>query len=127
MHICEGTLSGSTSGMLVLGGGYIGLELGQAYAALGTRVSVAEMKPTILPGVDPQLVAPLAKRVQTQFEELLLAGAEVHAHQALVAADAVALVHDRVADLGLGQVLQPVVEARLARRFAAGAPRRAGV
>ena len=62
-----------------------------------------------------------------QFEEFLLAGAEVHAHQALVAADAVALMHHRVADLELGQVLQPVVETGLARGFAPGTAWRAGV
>ena len=62
-----------------------------------------------------------------QFEEFLLAGAEVHAHQALVAADAVAFMHHRVADLELGQILQPVVETGLARRFAPATARCAGV
>ncbi len=62
-----------------------------------------------------------------QFEEFLLAGAEIHADQAPVAADAVAFMHHRIADLEFGEVLQPVVEAGLARRFAPGAARRAGV
>ncbi len=61
-----------------------------------------------------------------QFEEFLLAEAEVHAHQALVAADAVAFVHHRVADLELGQILQPVIEACLLGRLAPGAAGRAG-
>ena len=42
--------------MLVMGGGYIGLELGQAYAALGSAVKVVEMQASILPEVDPDLV-----------------------------------------------------------------------
>ena len=58
--------------LLVLGGGYIGLEIGQAYAALGARVSVAELKASLLPGVDPQLVRPLARRLQEQFDDILL-------------------------------------------------------
>ena len=42
--------------MLVVGGGYIGLELGSVYAALGTKVSIAEMTPGFLPGTDRDLV-----------------------------------------------------------------------
>src|SRR5262249_15878460 len=46
--------------LLVVGGGYVGLELGTVYAALGTKVTVVEMMGTLLPGVDPELVKPLA-------------------------------------------------------------------
>ena len=46
--------------LLVVGGGYIGLELGSVYAALGTKVSVVEMTPGLLPGADRDLVKPLA-------------------------------------------------------------------
>jgi dihydrolipoamide dehydrogenase len=53
--------------LLVVGGGYIGLELGQAYAALGSRVTLVEMTPGLLPGVDRDLVAPLARRVERTF------------------------------------------------------------
>ena len=42
--------------MLVVGGGYIGLELGSVYAVLGTKVSIAEMTPGFLPGADRDLV-----------------------------------------------------------------------
>jgi len=49
--------------MLVVGGGYIGLELGTVYAALGTEVSVVEMMPSLLPGVDRDLVSILGKRL----------------------------------------------------------------
>ena len=48
--------------MLVIGGGYIGLELGTVYAALGTKVSVVEMTPALLPGADRDLVSVLEKR-----------------------------------------------------------------
>jgi dihydrolipoamide dehydrogenase len=58
--------------LLVVGGGYIGLELGSVYAALGTRVSVVEMLPGPLPGADRDLVAPLHKRLQKMFETILL-------------------------------------------------------
>ncbi|MHC4647923.1 MAG: FAD-dependent oxidoreductase, partial [Planctomycetota bacterium] len=49
--------------MLVIGGGYIGLELASVYAALGTNVSVVEMTPNLMPGTDPELVSVLAKRL----------------------------------------------------------------
>ncbi|MEE9219880.1 MAG: dihydrolipoyl dehydrogenase [Acidobacteriota bacterium] len=58
--------------LLVVGGGYIGLELGSVYAALGSRVTVVEMMPSLLPGVDSDLVRPLHRRVQEQFEDILL-------------------------------------------------------
>ena len=58
--------------LLVVGGGYIGLELGSVYAALGTRVSVVEMLPGLLPGADRDLVLPLHKRLEKMFEAILL-------------------------------------------------------
>ena len=58
--------------LLVVGGGYIGLELGSVYAALGTRVTVVEMLPGILPGADRDLVLPLHKRLEKMFESILL-------------------------------------------------------
>jgi dihydrolipoamide dehydrogenase len=58
--------------MLVVGGGYIGLELGTVYAALGTEVSVVEMMPGLLPGVDRDLVTPLAKRMGGVFKSIML-------------------------------------------------------
>jgi len=58
--------------LLVVGGGYIGLELGSVYAALGTRVTVVEMLPGLLPGADRDLVAPLHKRLEKLFEAILL-------------------------------------------------------
>jgi dihydrolipoamide dehydrogenase len=58
--------------MLVVGGGYIGLELGSVYAALGSRVSVVEMLSGLLPGADRDLVAVLEKRVAKSFERILV-------------------------------------------------------
>jgi dihydrolipoamide dehydrogenase len=49
--------------LLVVGGGYIGLELGSVYAALGSRVTIVEMTPGLLPGADRDLVNILAKRI----------------------------------------------------------------
>jgi len=60
------------SSMLVVGGGYIGLELGTVYAALGTKVSVVEMLPGLLPGADRDLVLPLHKRMEKIFDSILL-------------------------------------------------------
>src|SRR5258707_2099417 len=58
--------------LLVVGGGYIGLELGSVYAALGTRVSVVGMLPGLLPGADRDLVLPLHKRLEKMFQGILL-------------------------------------------------------
>lgn len=58
--------------LLVIGGGYIGLELGTVYATLGAKVTVVEMTPGLLPGVDRDLVKPLASRLEGLFHEILL-------------------------------------------------------
>jgi dihydrolipoamide dehydrogenase len=58
--------------LLVVGGGYIGLELGSVYAALGTRVTVVEMLSGLLPGADRDLVLPLHKRLEKMFDDILL-------------------------------------------------------
>ncbi len=66
--------------MLVVGGGYIGLELGSVYAALGTEVSVVEMLPNILMGADRDIVTVLEKSLKPKFNQIMLntkvAGAE---------------------------------------------------
>jgi len=56
--------------LLVIGGGYIGLELGQVYAGLGSKVSVVEMLPEIMAGADRDLVRPLKKRLDEDFAEI---------------------------------------------------------
>ncbi len=58
--------------LLVVGGGYIGLELGSAYAALGSKVSVVEMTDGLLPGCDRDLVSVLKRRLDKKFSEILL-------------------------------------------------------
>ncbi|MFN8060601.1 MAG: dihydrolipoyl dehydrogenase [Vicinamibacterales bacterium] len=58
--------------LLVVGGGYIGLELGTVYAALGSKVSVVEMTDGLLPGADRDLVSVLAKRVSAIAEKVML-------------------------------------------------------
>jgi len=65
-------LSDVPSTLLVVGGGYIGLELGTVYAALGTKVSVVEMLPGLLPGADRDLVLPLHKRMEKILDSILL-------------------------------------------------------
>jgi dihydrolipoamide dehydrogenase len=58
--------------LLVVGGGYIGLELGSVYAALGTKVTVVEMTDGLLPGADRDLVNILAKRIESICDAVLL-------------------------------------------------------
>ena len=58
--------------LLVVGGGYIGLELGSVYAALGSAVTIVEMTGGLLPGADRDLVAVVQKRVTERMEQILL-------------------------------------------------------
>ena len=60
------------SSLLIIGGGYIGLELGSVYATLGSKVSVVEMMPGLLPGADRDLVNILAKRLEKLFTKIRL-------------------------------------------------------
>ncbi len=57
--------------LAVIGGGYIGLELGMVYAKLGSRVTIVEMLDQLLPGTDAELVRPVARKAQAS-------GLEVH-------------------------------------------------
>jgi len=57
--------------LLVIGGGYIGLELGTVYAALGSKVTVVEMLPQLMTGADRDLVSQLKRRLDAQFEAIL--------------------------------------------------------
>ena len=72
--------------LLVVGGGYIGLELGTVYGALGSHVTVVEMTSGLLPGADRDLVEPLAARLGGEFEELML---DTRVTELAVAGDAV--------------------------------------
>jgi dihydrolipoamide dehydrogenase len=58
--------------LLVIGGGIIGLEMATVYDALGSRVTVVEMLDRLIPGCDPDLVAPLQKRIAARYEAIHL-------------------------------------------------------
>ncbi len=58
--------------LLVIGGGYIGLELGQVYAGFGSKVTVVEMTSGLLPGTDRDLLRPLTRRLKEELEEVCL-------------------------------------------------------
>jgi dihydrolipoamide dehydrogenase len=58
--------------MLILGGGIIGLEMATVYRSLGARITVIEMMDQLMPGADPDIVAPLAKRLGKLYEKILL-------------------------------------------------------
>lgn len=63
--------------LLVIGGGYIGLEMGTVYAQLGTKVSVVELLDGLLPGADRDLVKPLHKRLTSLFGERIYLNTKV--------------------------------------------------
>ena len=58
--------------MLILGGGIIGLEMATVYRALGAEITVIEMMDQLMPGADPDIVAPLAKRLGKLYDKILL-------------------------------------------------------
>jgi dihydrolipoamide dehydrogenase len=58
--------------LLIIGGGIIGLEMATVYDALGSRVSVVEFMDRLIPGADPDIVKPLAKRIEKRYEKILL-------------------------------------------------------
>ncbi|QDV10447.1 Dihydrolipoyl dehydrogenase [Rosistilla oblonga] len=63
--------------MLVVGGGYIGLELGSVYAQLGSKVSIVELMDGLLPGADRDLVKPLQKRIEKLVDGRLFLNTKV--------------------------------------------------
>jgi len=58
--------------LLVIGGGVIGVELGQVYASLGSAVSVVEFLPGLIPGADKDIVKPLQRKLKKQFSSIML-------------------------------------------------------
>ncbi len=58
--------------LLIIGGGYIGLEIGTVYSALGSKVVVVEATDGLLPTADRDLVKPLENRLRKQFEAIYL-------------------------------------------------------
>src|SRR5215475_79946 len=67
--------------LLVIGGGYIGLEMGSVYATLGTEVSVVEMTSGLLPGVDRDLVYLLSARLKQSMTAIMLDTTVVAMHE----------------------------------------------
>lgn len=63
--------------LLVVGGGYIGLEMGSVYASLGSKVTVVELLDGLLMGADRDLVKPLQKRLETLFEKRIYLNTKV--------------------------------------------------
>jgi dihydrolipoamide dehydrogenase len=61
-----------SGGILVIGGGIIGLEMACVFDALGSKVSVVELTPQLMPGCDPDLVRPLERRVRARYSQILL-------------------------------------------------------
>ncbi len=58
--------------LLVVGGGIIGLEMATVYDALGSKVSVVELSPGLIPGVDRDVVRPLERRIKKRYENIFL-------------------------------------------------------
>lgn len=58
--------------MLVIGGGIIGLEMATVYNALGSKISVVELQDSIIPGTDKDIIKPLLKKIQGQYEAVYL-------------------------------------------------------
>jgi dihydrolipoamide dehydrogenase len=58
--------------MLIVGGGIIGLEMATVYDALGTKITVVELMDQLIPGADPDIVKPLARRIEKRYEKILL-------------------------------------------------------
>ena len=58
--------------LLVLGGGIIGLEMATVYHALGSKVTIVELMDQIIPGADKDIVTPLMKKIQGQYENIYL-------------------------------------------------------
>ena len=63
-------LDGVPENLLIIGGGYIGLEMGTIYSALGSKVTVVEFMPNLLPGADHDVVKPLEKRLLKDFASI---------------------------------------------------------
>jgi Pyruvate/2-oxoglutarate dehydrogenase complex, dihydrolipoamide dehydrogenase (E3) component, and related enzymes len=74
-------LSEIPDSLLVVGGGIIGLELGQVYSALGSKVTVAEFLPDLITAADKDIVKPLKTQLESQFENIYLSSKVVKINQ----------------------------------------------
>lgn len=80
--------------LLVVGGGYIGLEMGMVYAGLGSRVTMVEFLERLLVGADPDLVKPVIRRCEQRFEQILTGSKVVKVEQAEGGAYDVTIEHE---------------------------------
>ncbi|MEA3288026.1 MAG: dihydrolipoyl dehydrogenase [Candidatus Marinimicrobia bacterium] len=64
-------LDGIPEKLMIVGGGYIGLEMGTIYSAMGSDVTVVEFMPNLLPGADADVVKPLLQRLKKDFKSIL--------------------------------------------------------
>ena len=75
-------LSNIPESLLIIGGGYIGLEMGSIYHAMGSKITIIEFMPNILPGADEDLIKPLIRKLKRSFNNIYLSSrvtnAEVH-------------------------------------------------
>lgn len=94
--------------LMVIGGGYIGLELGTVYAELGSKVTVVEMTDTLLPGVDRDLVKPLRKRLDARLEAIQLGTTVKHLTDTGEAVDATLVSADGESTEAFDRVLVAV-------------------
>jgi dihydrolipoamide dehydrogenase len=58
--------------LLIIGGGIIGLEMATVYDALGSKVTMVEFMDRLIPGADPDIVKPLARRIEKRYEKIML-------------------------------------------------------
>ena len=91
--------------LLVIGGGYIGMELGTVYSSMGSQVTVIEALPTILAGADPDLARPVLKLAESRFKEIRLGakvtsmatkGAKIEVSSQLADGEKLSELYDRV-------------------------------
>lgn len=93
--------------LLVIGGGYIGLEMGTVYARLGSQVSVVELTDGLLPGVDRELVKPLHKRMSALLSDRIYLNTKVGS--VTVAGDAVEVTFEGPGKFGVERFARVLV------------------
>jgi len=64
-------LDGVPEKLIIIGGGYIGLEMGTIYNSMGSEITVVEFMPHLLPGADPDVVKPLLNKLKKEFSSIL--------------------------------------------------------
>ena len=112
-----------SGGLLVVGGGIIGLEMACVFDALGSRVSVVELTPQLMPGCDPDLVRPLERRIRARYQQILL-GTRVAAIEPQAAGLKVSFAGDQAPEpqlfervlVAVGRVPNGAADRRRARR-----------